>query len=303
MDTMDGSEGSAGPTAAKPAVPPPPPQPAALAEKTCMGIGWVKFDRAWPSGKQALVEFQEVPSLRCVGVQTSRVLGASASGGAGGAGSLPAQSPVGGESAYADVGEETWALACAGQFSLLAPAFSASAAEGAGTGATGITSRAAGSASPWKVRCYGVALRLEAQAREANGMESRSSRASAADPAAREAPVRPVASSNGDEGDEHAITLPSLRDTAEAMAKGMEAVAGRAGSIVFSVKSASWDPGPRRLASSTATAAGRICRQAAKIAQRSAEQVGRLATLPFSGGGSGGAAGDAGSTGSRPGGG
>lgn len=202
----------------------------------------------------------------------------------GSSGTLPLKQPAastGGTSGPdLSVSQDTWALVCAGQFSLLAPAFAASAANGAGHGA-GVASRATATSlgsQLTKMRCSGVSLRLDTVGKK----ESSYSRVP--EPQAREA-----ASNNTDDniaGLDEQKALPSLKEFTEAWIRGMEAVAGRAGSIVLQGGAAGLDPGPRRLATNTAHTAGRICRQAVKIARRSVEQVGRLATRPFNGWGS-----------------
>lgn len=270
MDTTGGAGGPAGSTAAKPAAPTPPPQPSTHAEQTCVGIGWVTLDQS--RGPRAPVDVNEIPTLRCFGARANRVLAASAYGASPGA--IPAKQPTAsaGEGATGldvDMFEETWALACAGQFSLLAPAFAASAAHGAGHGA-GAASMTTAATPTWampRARCSGISIRLDVQRAERKGAEQ-------ADQSIR-------TDDRHTRTEDQEAVLPSPKEFAEAWIRGVGNVLGRVGLIALKAQFASLDPGPTVLATNTATAAGRICRQAGKIARRSVEYVGWAATKPF----------------------
>lgn len=269
-------DGSTGPTAAKPAVPTMPPQPPASAEESCLGISWAKFDRSRGAG--APPDMNELPTLQCFGARANRVLAASA---------WRAHTGGGAARSEIDVSAEAWELVCAGRFSILAPAFAASAADGAGHGA-GVASTPAAATPAWPIpraRCSGVMLRLDAHAQQQvrRGAET-ASRSRAPDPPARE----PPSTSSNTDGNRPGIgdqqtSLPSPNELGGAWIRGMGAVAVRAGAIVSQVETAGLDPGPVRLITNTGIAAGRICRRAAKIALRSAEHVGRIASRPFEG--------------------
>lgn len=121
--------------------------------------------------------------------------------------------------------------------------------------------------APCHVHCDGISFRLEkvlsdaAPADAAAGNDAR--------PAREEAPVAAGLRALGE------------AELVQAAARGAGAVLGRAGAIMLSVRGATVEHGPSRIAADTAGAARRICIQAGKIAKRSVEHVGRIATLPW----------------------
>jgi len=205
---------------------------------------------------------------------------------------------------------------------------------GAAASANGEGSSAAG--APWVVRCDGLSIRMERitvgnssshGAGAAGGSSSSSSSSSSSGssssssssserqpnqqqhhgaPQSAEAPPRGVASSPGNSPEGGAwpswplappsVLPPGAVEAFRAAARGAEAVADRASTILVSVGGAANETaGPVRFLSNTFGASVKICTQAGKIVCRSVEQVGRLASLPirlrdggFGGGGGGG---------------
>jgi len=255
----------------------------------CVGVGWVKFDRGGEGQAPSSDIVDRVPALRCAGVRVSQPLTTSrrsrdllSAESGGSAASLSSRSSAGSlstdslpASAFHDVADETWALVCAGQLSMIVPPgapYLSAAHSNASSPAAASRGAQTGSWAPCRVRCAGLSLRLDTVVAEGEGA------AEAAPGPSAPRPVRPV--THGEGGD----TLQSLAEEYGRVGlQGVKDVAGRASSILWSVRGAAGETGWRRFATGTTDAAQRICWQAAKIVKRSGEQVGRLASAPWRG--------------------
>lgn len=231
-----------------------------------------------------------MPELQCAGVRFSQAL----SMGSRRSRDVHSSAASGEQStghASSDVSDETWALICAGQLSMIvppgAPFAPAAASSTAAAGAPAFSSGGSPLAA-FRVRCAGLSVRLDTveaeseQRAQASGLGRRSLQG--VDAAA--------ARSITDESPQIAETVEksppnSAEEWSQTALNGARAVASRASLIVTSVRGAAGESGPRQFATKTEEAAGRICWQAMRIVKRSAEQVGRVATLPWRGFGGG----------------
>lgn len=189
--------------------------------------------------------------------------------------------------ASSDISDDTWALICAGQLSMIVPPgapFVRSSASGDGTTLSAVGSPLAA----FRVRCTGLSVRLDTVVAEHE-------QAAQASPLGRKSlqDAKPVTSrSIKDDSPQITDTVEksrqsSVEEWSQTALQGAQAVAGRASQIIASVRGAAGESGPRQFATKTEEAAGRISWQAVKIVKRSAEQVGRVATFPWRGFGGG----------------
>mmetsp|Transcript_129950 Transcript_129950/g.404201 ORF Transcript_129950/g.404201 Transcript_129950/m.404201 type:complete len:273 (+) Transcript_129950:147-965(+) len=255
-----------------------PPNPGEV--QTCAGIGWVKLDRMGEA---------QAPQVRCVGVRVSKQLAPAAGGqrtepgmhSANTAASRRARAVDGAPEAVArddPRSDQTWALLCAGQLSMIMPPTTAAGLPLATAVMAGRTSQLEPPWAPCHVQCRGVSACFE---KVADGAVAGNPSRDGNGPSHEEAPA-PAG-----------LGLPLLSEadqTVRAVCRGVEAVAGRASSIVH--WGATSGTGPSRLATNTANAAQRICFQAGKIAKRSVEHVGLVVALPWRIVGGGAGAGD-----------
>lgn len=255
--------------------------------QTCAGLGWVKFGAALSGVEQA--PLGQPPEIRCFGRRFSQAVAAAAVGrhsGATGSSTGPAAASAPAANTFAKVGDATSAVACVGQLSLIVRT--------AGPPAR-LSATVAQQAAPY-FRCDGLSFKVERVA-PAHSKQGAVASVAAEEPRDAKKPASTEA--------EAAANYPG-----EEMAQGVlrygKAVADRASAIVSSVGGAANNAnGPVKFATDMGGAAEKICRQAGKIAARSAQQVGQIASLPLRLLGSGsGSAGEAAAGGEgRPGGG
>lgn len=260
------------------AAPPGPPHPGEL--QTCAGIGWVKLDRLG-GGTQAAAPtavLSEAPAVRCVGFRVSKPLAPAAGGqllepraapgpakaAAAVAATARAAATKEGATAGDQVAEQTWALICAGQLSMIMPPTTAAGSQLATAIMASRTPQLEPPWAPCHLHCDGISFRVEKVV---------------ADGAAAEGDGTPLRREEAVAG--AAAPVLGEAELLRAAFRGAEAVASRASSIVWSVRGATHETGPSRLAMNTAGQAKRICLQAGKIAKRSVEHVGRIVTLPW----------------------
>mmetsp|Transcript_21977 Transcript_21977/g.61467 ORF Transcript_21977/g.61467 Transcript_21977/m.61467 type:complete len:298 (+) Transcript_21977:109-1002(+) len=272
---------------------------------TCTGIGWVTFDRGDAASAGAPEAAYRVPHLRCVGAQRSRQLTTAAGrrpgngladtcaavpDGAATSNAAAALSVVARGAAAAGFGEvsdETWALGCAGRLSMITLNSAATVTAGSSFGAiesTGSADRAEGGGAaiasqrpvvmPWgpcHVRCSGLTLRFES---DVEGSMS-------APEAARPKDARLSRHQYPEQEAQGFSPEELVAGVAKAGLAGVELVAGHAHGILATAGGAAWEAGPHRFVLNTTDTAGKICMQAVKIARRSMEQVGHIATLTW----------------------
>lgn len=272
--------------------------------QTCTGFGWVTFDRASSSTSAGASQSQapgnveldsRVAMLRCIGSRLSQSVVPPAPR----RGALQADSRVPRSMAgFSEVSDETWALACAGNLSMIVPPVAAGNSGASTDGEAALLSRRREQWSRCRARCAGVTVRLdtvvaasgEQSAPQPQAVEQVHAPASASTSAvassssvdsSEAAPRRPKVP----EPDGEAQPKPSMVDLAEdfgrAGYRGVEAVAGRAKSVILTAGGAAREVGPRRFAENTASTAGKILEQAGKIVKRSAEQVSSVAAVTW----------------------
>lgn len=254
----------------------------------CAGIGWVNFDRASRVAEAVAHVDDQAPAVRCMGKRDFKTWEPAAEAGSRAAQSGAARSsgatlaargngherdpaPFDG-GPFVKVADQTRALVCAGQLSMLVSAHVASsggraAAAAAVAGAspdmaTAGEARQAAFREPYQIRCEGISFRFEKVVANAE-QPAQEAKVKAGDVA--------ILANRENSGELEGTLLRSL-----------QAVAGRIGRMASSVRGATVDgAGPWLIASETPAAAKRICVQAGKIARRSAEKVSRLAPLPW----------------------
>eukprot|EP00931_Biecheleriopsis_adriatica_P074431 TRINITY_DN48489_c0_g1_i1.p1 TRINITY_DN48489_c0_g1~~TRINITY_DN48489_c0_g1_i1.p1 ORF type:complete len:289 (+),score=54.42 TRINITY_DN48489_c0_g1_i1:147-1013(+) len=259
--------------------------------QSCAGLGWVKFDpqlrQKQPpkpddsmSASAITAALVQQPQLRCFGVRLSQGVapapdraprpaseqlgaashghscgggsGASGSDGSSSSGALPSQ---GFGEPFAQVADQTWAVVCAGQLSMIVPPSASSDAW-----------------EPCAVRCEGVSFRVERVPVDTTSASSRSHEA----PIPRQKPA--------EQKEEASEETSAVEDYLQGALKGAKAVGSRAGSIVTfwgAERKPGAPAGPSAFAWEVAASSKRICIQAGKISRRSIEQVGRVVAFPF----------------------
>lgn len=251
--------------------------------QTCAGLGWVKLDRTGDPGADGQTE---VPAVRCVGMRFSQQLAPAGGGRAAeaAAGSRSRSVEAAGKGLSRSLGsEQTWALVCAGQLSMIMPPVTPAGSPLATATAVSRTPQLEPPWAPCHVHCDGISFRLEkVMAADSSAAASSTAINEASQPQREELPASSTLAAAGES------------DLLRVALRGAEAVAGRASSILWSVTGATHESGPGRLAADTASTARRICAQAGKIAKRSAEHVGRIALLPWRLAGGAGRAGEGG---------
>jgi len=225
--------------------------------------------------------------------------GAAADGGSAGQAMATAAAAANGGK-FANVPEPTWALLCAGQLRMIVR----SAATGRGSASCGGGASSNAPGAPCHVRCDGMSFRLERIAMAGNGggssrngdrqpqaaplqaEEDRSSlpQAAAADTSAAASRSPSTSATSGGFPDlvNSTVLPPGASEAFSAAARGAEAVANRAGSILLSVGGAAKETaGPVRFVTDMFGASVKICARAGKITRKSAEQVSNIALFPF----------------------
>jgi len=251
---------------------------------TCVGIGWVNFDvRSSRVGttKSESELAAKVPEVRCFGLRDSQPVPqngqtsetsvsqvyATDSSGPGrpvhAAAAIHAAHPATtGSTSATDV--QTSMLVCAGQLSMiLPPALIAGAAAAAARGPQ--------PESQWaqcQPHCEGVSFRVDKVTVD-------SSSASTVPP--------PQQQQEEEDGRLASFNLQALsqKEPLRVVYGALASVVGRAGAIVASLQGAHVQGGVGRFPAETAGAMQKICTQANKIAWRSVEHLGQVATFPW----------------------
>lgn len=288
-------------------------------EQRCVGVGWVKFDRAQiaqvasstsssasstspppaedpvsPASREGIsAEKSRTPQLRCAGLQFAQAFTVASRrsretlGGSTNAGS--STSP-----ANSEISDDTWAFVCAGQLSMIvppgAPLPSTSSPvndhPGLAAGHPGLA--AGGYWSPFRVRCAGLSVRLDSVGAEESNSSEANMQSGGSSPSHEKGTPSRTGGAFPQESEEVEENIHNLAEEwSRSAVRGAQSVAGRASLILTSVRGAAGEATPRHFATQTSEAAGRICSQAVKIVKRSAEQVGRAATSPWRGFGGG----------------
>lgn len=236
--------------------------------QTCAGLGWLKLSRLGEA---------QAPTVRCVGVRASKQLAPAA----GSQLNEPTRSATArrtrateGATGSRDEprSDETWALLCAGQLSMIMPPTTAAGLPLATAVMAGRTPQLEPPWAPCLVQCKGISACFEKVADSAvAGNAARDS----AQPAREE-----VAAAGGFTlvAEADPMLRAALKGTSKVL-RGAEAISSRASSILH--WGATTDTLPSRLVTNTANMSKRICVQAGKIAKRSVEHVGLVATLPW----------------------
>lgn len=282
-------------------------------EQTCTGLGLVKFD--WAPDGDSQASLGQAPEVRCFGRRLSQeaaaagwpseagALGRGRSSGTGGRSTAAEDqsSSITGGSTYMKVAEPTWALICAGQLRVRSAANRVAAGHHLGQPSAASVQQIGPAAMPCHVRCQGISLRLERGLPDADAGHTASRPEEVGDgprPVMSAGPL--IASVEAFAG---GAAMVAMQDIARTAWRNTQAVVDRAGSILLSVQGAAHETsGPVRFTSDMVGATQKICTQAGKIAARSAEQVGRLASLPLRlrSGGEAAAGGSSGPPGSEP---
>lgn len=256
------------------------PQKLPVEVQRCLGFGWVKFDtrsqassgtKVEPSGAERV----PLPEFRCAGLRGTAPVRRSRE--------FAGTRPEGGGREIAvdsnDTSDETWALVCAGQLSMMP-----SSAQMTSLSSVVATSSASSSSSEvpgfatgrhWNVRCHGVSLRLDNAVADGQSTQTTSF-----------SPIsEPRRKENSRSSDRQApeTTENITQEWARYGWIAGSAIVNRADRMFSTLRSAASEIGPRQFATDTKDAVGRICSQSVKISKRSAEQVGKLASFPWQG--------------------
>lgn len=239
---------------------------------TCSGIGWIKFDReSLATGSLGLT-----PEVRCVGQRFSEQFVPTVTGGGhadhsspetAGTSSVSRRRPVTGpreqSDGFARVNEPTMALFCAGQLAMLLPPTTPTSTGSAAV--PSVLAKVDASWTPCQVRCRGISFRLDKKADAGIAEE-----------------IVPVKQEHATRDEEAQQSVPVLGEIMGQLGTGAELLGGRVGAILWTLRGANVERGgPVQLATDTVHAAGRIVTQSGKIAKRSVEHVGQVATFPY----------------------
>jgi len=233
---------------------------------TCVGIGWVNFDvRSSRVGttKSESELAAKVPEVRCFGLRDSQPVPQNGQTSETSVSQVYATDSSGpGSTSATDV--QTSMLVCAGQLSMiLPPALIAGAAAAAARGPQ--------PESQWaqcQPHCEGVSFRVDKVTVD-------SSSASTVPP--------PQQQQEEEDGRLASFNLQALsqKEPLRVVYGALASVVGRAGAIVASLQGAHVQGGVGRFPAETAGAMQKICTQANKIAWRSVEHLGQVATFPW----------------------
>mmetsp|Transcript_35809 Transcript_35809/g.92505 ORF Transcript_35809/g.92505 Transcript_35809/m.92505 type:complete len:304 (-) Transcript_35809:158-1069(-) len=284
--------------------------------QTCAGLGWVRFDQG--ASQPASLAGAQIPTVRCVGLRLSQPVDPAPAS----SGRRSSQSTAGSEGAGAAAGglakarEASVALVCAGQLSMVVR--TAAAASSAASAATLSGGHHAPLSAPFNIRCNGLSIRMEqAVSASASGNGSAQGQPAGAESsfgalaaAPREAPrLSGLFASLAAALRQASSPFTFSPELWQPVSRVAESVTNRATALQAAVEQSAQEfEGPTKFFQKTFAMAGRITARAAKIAQRSAELVGRAAALPLrlreGGAGSDGEGGDeegASGKGTRPG--
>jgi len=266
------------------------PQKLPVEVQRCLGFGWIKFDTKAQVSSGASVESSGVerirlPEFRCAGlratvpaavVRRSREYAGTRLDGGGRENQVDSD----------DTLDETWALVCAGQLSMMpsnAQLASLPPASVVATSSSSSSSDVSGFANGrlWNVRCHGISLRLDNTVADSQATPKSTS-------------FNPISESSAHRQENRGSdreTPGTMENLVQEWARSGwnvgSVVASRIDRMFWTMKGAVSEIGPRQFATDTKDAVGRICSQSVKISKRSVEQVGKLATLPWQGFGGG----------------